>query len=150
MLIELDQFIQFIIDYRSDDRIRIFKRMKYGFRHYHIIFIIDVEPDDKNSKNTYLSRFNGGSIEITFDNRNGCIDLINHSTDDHIVIEDSEMLDKWNEKLEEIVNEGIGEKVTQIMEDALASCYKKDLYRIYKMKYLFGDDDSDTKTDLDI
>lgn len=147
MLIELDQFIQFLIDHRSDDRIRISKKMKYGFRHYHLHFIIDVEPDE-NKNLTFLGRFNG-SIEIVFDNRNKCIDLFDHSSDEHIVIEDLELLEKWNDILEEIVNVDIGSKVTQMMEEALAACYRKDLHRIYKMKYLFDDEEDNTKTDLD-
>jgi hypothetical protein len=148
MLTELDQFIQFLIDHQSDDRVRISKKMKYGFRHYHLLFVIDDEPEEsKNSNHPFLARFSG-SVEIVFDNRNKCIDLFDHSSDEHIVIEDLELLEKWNDVLEQIVNVDIGVRVTRIMESALAACYRKDLHRIYKMKYLFDEED-DTKTDLD-
>lgn len=148
MLKELDQFIQFLIDHKSDDGVRISKKMKYGFRYYHLLFVIDDEPEEsKNSNHPFLARFSG-SVEIVFDNRNKCIDLFDHSSDEHIVIEDLELLEKWNDVLEQIVNVDIGARVTRMMESALAACYRKDLHRIYKMKYLFDEED-DTKTDLD-
>lgn len=142
MMEELDQFIQFLIDHISDDRISLSKKMKYGFRHYHLLFVIDAEPEDNSNKNSYMSRFNG-SVEIVFDNRNRCIEVFDHLKDDSIMIEDSELMDKWNPILEEIVNQNIGSKVVGIMENAIASCYRKDLHREYKIKFLDIEEDDD-------
>lgn len=146
MLKELDQFIQFLIDHIADDRIRLSKKMKYGFRHYYLTFVIDAEPEDGNQKVNYF-RWNG-SVEIVFDNRNNCIEVID-SDDRTLVIEDQELLNKWNLILEKLVNKDIGPKIQDLMESALASCYRKDLHREYKMKDLFDEgQDNQEETDF--
>ena len=134
MIKELDNFIQFLIDNRADERIRLVKKIKYGFRHYYLTFMIDGEPDQGN-KNLFL-QFNG-SVEIVFDNRNRCIEIIDHLEENQVIVEDQELLEKWNPILEDMMNHNIGQKIQRVMESSLSACYKKDLYRIYQMNNLF-------------
>jgi hypothetical protein len=142
MLIELDEFIQFLVDHISDDRVRLSKKMKYGFRYYYLTFFIDDEPEDPKSSQSI--RFGYSSVDIIFDNRNLCIEVHEHRKDKQFVIEDSDLLNKWNPILEDIVNINIGDKIRTLMEDSLSACYRKDLHREYKMKFLGIDEEEDS------
>ena len=74
----LDNMIQFLMDHIDrDDRISVIKKMKYGFRHYHLILSIDEENTNLNSnQNHYHFR---ESLEINFDNRNKCIEIMSYN-----------------------------------------------------------------------
>jgi hypothetical protein len=144
---EIDQFLQFLLEHESDERISFSKKMKYGYRYYYISFNIDEKPEDDNKKNksytnSLKSYMISDSIEIIIDNRNICIELLHDNGIENIIIEDGELVDKWSDILEEYINKNVSTKVKDVIEKALSSCYNKNLYRTYQMKKILPEDES--------
>ena len=83
---KLDKLLDFLMDNLNDDRISVFKKMKYGFRYYYISLYIDEDPNQKSNHN-YGFRYRD-NLEITFDNRNECIEFFGGNEDHPIIIED--------------------------------------------------------------
>jgi hypothetical protein len=77
---EIDEFLNFLLEHESDERISFSKKMKYGYRHYYVSFNIDDKPEDDIKKQSYVNSLRGYSIsesvEIIVDNRIACIELI--------------------------------------------------------------------------
>lgn len=144
---EIDEFLEFLLQNESDERISISKKMKFGYRNYYVNFYIDDEPEDKtkNQNQGYASlrayRIQD-SIDIVIDNRNKCIELTYDSGSSNIIVEDEELINKWNEILEEYISRDISSKTKDVIEKALSDCYKKDLHRQYQMKKILPDDES--------
>jgi hypothetical protein len=144
---EIDEFLEFLMKNESDERISISKKMKFGYRNYYVNFYIDDEPEDKtkNQNQGYGSlrayRIQD-SIDIIIDNRNTCIDLTYDSGGSNIIVEDEELINKWNDILEEYINKDISNKAKDVIEKALSDCYRKDLHRQYQMKKILPDDES--------
>lgn len=132
---KFDELLQFLIHNKSDDRISVYKKMKYGYRHYYINFYIDEDPNQSQLQNTIYKY--GGSMNITFDNRNKCIEIDGGNEDYPIIIEDQKLLEKWSNILEEIVNENIEKRIVNIFEKTLEECYNKNLHRELQMKKIF-------------
>jgi hypothetical protein len=127
----LDSYIQFLMDnIDKDSRISLTKKMKYGYRHYYLTLNIDIVDEGKNSKQNFSFR---EILEIYFDNRNKCIE-INSFDEDSIIIENEELLNKWNKILEEYINKDVDTKVKKYFEESLMKCYNKSLHREYQMK----------------
>ena len=137
-MLVVDEILNFIFEHKNDHRISIYKKMKYGFKHYYISFTIDEEPDSKNNGNTYM-RYRD-SFEISIDNRNKCIEFI-YAGDKNIIIEDDTLLDKWSTKLDEYLSDNLEYKIKSLFENVLSSCYNKNLYREYQMKKIFPEED---------
>jgi hypothetical protein len=135
----LDKFLQFFIDHKDDDRISISKKMKYGFRYYYISFYIDDDPNKNNQNYGFKYREN---LEITFDNRNECIEVFGGDEDHPLIIEDKELLKKWSFILEEIVNDNLENRIVNVFEKTLTDCYNKNLHRELQMKKIFKQDES--------
>jgi len=76
-------------------------------------------------------------MSITFDNRNKCIEIDGGNEDYPIIIEDQNLLEKWSNILEEIVNENIEKRIVNIFEKTLEECYNKNLHRELQMKKIF-------------
>jgi hypothetical protein len=142
---EIDEFLQFLLEHESDERISFSKKMKYGYRYYYISFNIDEKPEEDNNKNQSYGSLRGyritDSIEIVVDNRNTCIELIYDNSIENIIIEDKKLVDKWSNILEEYINNDVSTKVKNIIENALSSCYNKNLHRTYQMKKILPDND---------
>ena len=142
---EIDEFLQFLLDHESDDRISFSKKMKYGYRYYYVNFNIDEKPEE-GSKNQSYGSLRGyrisDSIEIVIDNRNGCIEMIYENGSENIIIEDTQLLNKWSNILEEYINKDISTKAKDVIESALSSCYNKNLHRTYQMKKILPDNES--------
>ncbi len=142
---EIDEFLQFLLEHESDERISFSKKMKYGYRYYYISFNIDEKPEDDTNKNQSFGSLRGyritDSIEIVVDNRNTCIELIYDNSIENIIIEDKKLVDKWSNILEEYINNDVSTKVKNIIENALSSCYNKNLHRTYQMKKILPDND---------
>jgi|694.fasta_scaffold11024_16 hypothetical protein len=142
---EIDEFLQFLLEHESDERISFSKKMKYGYRYYYISFNIDEKPEDDSNKNQSLRSLRGyritDSIEIVVDNRNTCVELIYDNSIENIIIEDKNLVDKWSNILEEYINNDVSTKVKNIIENALSSCYNKSLHRTYQMKKILPDND---------
>jgi hypothetical protein len=145
---EIDEFLEFLLEHESDDRISFTKKMKYGYRYYYINFNIDEKPEEENKNQSYGT--NGSfsayrisdSIEIIIDNRNGCVEMIYDNGMENIIIEDKDMIDKWNVILESYINKDISEKTKSVIENTLSSCYNKNLHREYQMKKILPDNES--------
>jgi hypothetical protein len=142
---EIDEFLHFLLEHESDERISFSKKMKYGYRYYYISFNIDEKPEDDSNKNQSLRSLRGyritDSIEIVVDNRNTCVELIYDNSIENIIIEDKNLVDKWSNILEEYINNDVSTKVKNIIENALSSCYNKSLHRTYQMKKILPDND---------
>jgi hypothetical protein len=143
---EIDEFLNFLLEHESDERISFSKKMKYGYRHYYVSFNIDDKPEDDIKNQSYVNSLRGYSIsesvEIIVDNRNACIELIYDNSMENIIIEDKKLVDKWSLILEEYINKDISKKVKDVLENALSSCYNKNLYRTYQMKKILPEDES--------
>lgn len=144
---EIDEFLEFLLQNESDERISISKKMKFGYRNYYVNFYIDDEPEDKvkNQNQGYAALRSyriQDSIDIVIDNRNKCIELTYDSGSSNIIVEDEELINKWNGILEEYISRDMSTKTKDVIEKALSDCYKKDLYRQYQMKKILPDDES--------
>ena len=144
---EIDEFLEFLLQNESDERISISKKMKFGYRNYYVNFYIDDEPEDKtkNQNQGYAALRSyriQDSIDIVIDNRNKCIELSYDSGSSNIIVEDEELINKWNGILEEYISRDLSSKTKDVIEKALSDCYKKDLYRQYQMKKILPDDES--------
>lgn len=142
---EIDEFLQFLLEHESDERISFSKKMKYGYRYYYISFNIDEKPEDDTNKNSSYGSLRGyritDSIEIVVDNRNTCIELIYDNSMENVIIEDKKLVDKWSKILEDHINNDVSTKVKEVIEHALSSCYNKNLHRTYQMKKILPDND---------
>jgi len=142
---EIDEFLHFLLEHESDERISFSKKMKYGYRYYYISFNIDEKPEDDTKKNQSFGSLRGyritDSIEIVVDNRNACVELIYDNSIENIIIEDKKLVDKWSGILEEYINKDVSTKVKDIIENALSACYNKNLHRTYQMKKILPDND---------
>jgi hypothetical protein len=144
---EIDEFLEFLMKNESDERISISKKMKFGYRNYYVNFYIDDEPEDKtkNQNQGYAALRSyriQDSIDIVIDNRNKCIELTYDSGSSNIIVEDEELINKWNVILEEYISRDLSSKTKDVIEKALSDCYKKDLHRQYQMKKILPDDES--------
>ena len=144
---EIDEFLEFLLQNESDERINISKKMKFGYRNYYVNFYIDDEPEDKtkNQNQGYAALRSyriQDSIDIVIDNRNKCIELTYDSGSSNIIVEDEELINKWNGILEEYISRDMSNKTKDVIEKALSDCFKKDLYRQYQMKKILPDDES--------
>ena len=142
---EIDEFLQFLLDHESDERISFSKKMKYGYRYYYVSFNIDDKPEEDTSKNHSYGSLRSfrvsDSIEIVVDNRNVCIEMIHDNGMENIIIEDKQLVDKWSNALEEYINKDVSTKAKDVIENALSSCYNKNLHRTYQMKKILPDND---------
>lgn len=141
---EIDEFLHFLLEHESDDRISFSKKMKYGCRYYYISFNIDEKPEEE-SKNQSFGSLRGyrisDSVEIIIDNRNCCIEMIYDNGMENIIIEDKKLVDKWSYNLEEYINTDVDSKAKDVTEKTLSSCYNKNLHRTYQMKKILPDND---------
>ena len=142
---EIDEFLHFLLDHESDERISFSKKMKYGYRYYYVNFNIDEKPEEEGKNQSYGHSLRGfrisDSVEIIIDNRNSCIEMIYDNGMENIIIEDTKLLNKWSDLLEEYINKDISTKTKDAIENALSSCYNKNLHRTYQMKKILPDND---------
>lgn len=134
---KVDKFLEFIIEHLDDPRISVFKKIKYGHRYYYVNFYIDQETNTQNKK---LFQYQD-SMEIVFDNRNYCIEIIGGEGSNSLIIEDSKLLEKWSNILEEIVSKNLENRVIDIFEKTLSECCNKNLHRELQMKKIFKQDE---------
>jgi hypothetical protein len=132
---DLDKFLNFLMENSSDKRISISKRMKYGYRHFYLIFRID-----ESSKKTGGFGYHH-SLEIVFDNRNKCVEIISGVDDKHLVIEDESFVEKWSNIFEEFLKKDLDENIGSIIDITLSSCEDKNLHREYTLRKIFKEDE---------
>ena len=142
---ELDKFISFIIGHIDDDRIDFSKKLKYGFRYYYIYINLKF-PEDTTNNN-----FRGDTKQLTIivDNRNMCIEI--GQWEDLIVFENSELVKKWSDILEEHYQKKLGPNFKFRVENFLnnTDAKDKDLWREWTMNKLFDGAIDNKKTDTE-
>lgn len=139
---EIDEFLQFLLDNESDERISISKKMKYGHRYYYLQFSIDEKPEENKSQGSIRGFRVSENVDIVVDNRNSCIEIIYDHGSENIIVEDVDLVSKWSGILEEYINKDISSKITNVIENTLSSCHNKNLHRIYQMKKILPDNES--------
>jgi hypothetical protein len=136
---EIDEFIEFIMNNKDDERVTIQKDIKYGHKNYWITFDIDSEPKTKSNTNWGTI---SGRMSIHFDRRNEAIFFSSDHTDiSSIAIEDKDLLDKWCNIIEEYIESNLKSNFRLMVDQTLASCHNKNIHREWKMKKIFDDED---------
>ena len=136
---EIDEFIEFIMNNKDDERVTIQKDIKYGHKNYWITFDIDSEP--KTKSNTHWGTISG-RMSIHFDRRNEAIFFSSDHTDiSSIAIEDKDLLDKWCTLIEEYIESNLKSNFRLMVDQTLASGHNKNIHREWKMKKIFDDED---------
>lgn len=136
-MVGLDEFLSFLIEHKDDNRITISKKMKYGYRHYYLTLSVDEEPKkDNNHPSTFRYRFSE-SLDICIDNRNKCIEILYDNGSSNILVEDSTLVDKWSQIIDDLLNENLESNLKCVIENTLSSCYNKNLHREYQMRKIF-------------
>ncbi len=134
---DLDGFISFLFKNISDSRVTFTKRMKYGYRYYHIS--LEVSRSDKDT-NGHRDRKN---FMIVIDNRNQCIEL--GEWEDTLIVEDHDLVKKWSDIFEDYYQQSLNESLYKSVEDFLSNTgpNDKDFWRQWSMDKLFDDLDKD-------
>lgn len=134
---EINKFLNFIQDNLKDDRISVYKEMKFGHRYYYISILTQT---DKN-KNNNISFNSYNQLSITLDNRNKCVVMNTTEEERSITIEDEKLLNKWSEIFEKYLNQNIDKDIKGMIHNVMSNMSDKDLYRDYQMKKIFKKDE---------
>ena len=139
MIEEIDEFIEFMMSHKDDERVTIQKDIKYGHKNYWLTFDIDQEP--KANPNNHWGSISG-RMSIHFDKRNEAIFISSDSTDiSQITIENKPLLEKWCAIIEEHIAGSLKSNFRDMVEHTLSSCHNKNIHREWKMKKIFDDED---------
>jgi hypothetical protein len=145
---ELDIFLNFVYKHIKDDRISVYKKMKYGYRHYHISVNMELSEDDNtvNALPNLFARYSSGwnQIVIVLDNRNKCIEINSSVGNEVITVENDILLNKWSEIFEEYTSSKIDESVKKLITTLFSNSKDKDLHREYIMKDIIKDDEDES------
>ena len=131
---KVNSLLEFLLENIEDKRFSVYKKYKYGFKNYYLNFYVDEDPVTKQTQQN-IYQFRDG-LEIVFDNRNKCIEIYGGSEEHPMIVEDEVLLEKWSNILEEIVSRNLEERIVDIFEKTLSTCYNKNLYRELQMKKL--------------
>lgn len=126
---ELEKFIEFLVHHRNDDRIKIYRKMKYGYKYFYIDYLSESDS----------SVYYRPSLSIVIDNRNKCIE-VSSNNEESIIIEDNNLIDYWSSKLDKMLSDEVDGKIKSIIEKTLISSDNKDLHREYLMKKIIEDE----------
>jgi len=127
---ELDSFLTHLFNNIESEDISLLKKMKYGYRHYYLNIKVEQEEETEISfsKNgLYISDFT-----IVIDNRNKCIDIFSNM--DTIVVEDTELVEKWTNIFEEYIQDNLEKTVGDLINNTFTNTNQKGLLRGYKLK----------------
>lgn len=122
---ELHEFLSFIEDNISDERIHITKRFKYGFKFYHA--------------NIGLPTTNGRTITIYLDTRHKVID-ISFDYGESLNFESEELCTKWCDILENEYQKRLPQRFDTMVNTFIEETEQtgKDFWRNWTMDRLFG------------
>jgi hypothetical protein len=131
---ELDLFLTHLFSNIESEDITLSKKMKYGYRHYYLNVKVEEENQkDTNSNNTSGLHFVGSTdFAIVIDNRNKCIDVFSNM--DNIVVEDTELVEKWTNIFEEYIQDNLEKTVGDLINNTFTNTNQKGLLRGYKLK----------------
>ena len=127
---ELDSFLTHLFNNIESEDITLSKKMKYGYRHYYLNIKVEQQEETEISfsKNgLYISDFT-----IVIDNRNKCIDIFSNM--DTIVVEDTELVEKWTNIFEEYIQDNLEKTVGDLINNTFTNTNQKCLLRGYKLK----------------
>jgi hypothetical protein len=127
---ELDSFLTHLFNSIESEDITLSKKMKYGYRHYYLNIKVEQQEETElsHSKNgLYISDFT-----IVIDNRNKCIDIFSNM--DNIVVEDTELVEKWTNIFEEYIQDNLEKTVGDLINNTFTNTNQKGLLRGYKLK----------------
>jgi hypothetical protein len=127
---ELDSFLTHLFNNIESEDISLSKKMKYGYRHYYLNIKVEQQEETElsHSKNgLYISDFT-----IVIDNRNKCIDIFSNM--DTIVVEDTELVEKWTNIFEEYIQDNLEKTVGDLINNTFTNTNQKGLLRGYKLK----------------
>ena len=138
---KVDEFIQFMMDHKSDERVSIYKDIKYGHRNYYIRFDIDKEVESKGSSIGGWQRYFRGNMTIHIDNRNQCILLYTDESDrNSIIFEEKSLVEKWSSIIEKQISDGLMAEFKTMVEQTFDRCHRKDISRDWKIKNILKDE----------
>lgn len=132
---EINKFLTFINENLEDERISVYKEMKFGHRYYYISMLTQTDKNNNISYNSY------NQLSITLDNRNKCVIVNTTDEERSITIENEELLNKWSEIFEEYLNQNIDKDIKGMIHNVMSNMSDKDLYRDYQMKKIFKKDE---------
>jgi len=141
-MIELEDFLEFILENIDDKRIEFYKKMKFGHRHFYININLKCFEKDlisiKSNKSTLGSEIK--TLSIVIDCRNHCIEF--GEWENQIVFEDSSFTEKWANKFEKIYSEKLSEKFNNKICKFFSEVdpTDRDLPRSWKMRDWFSDE----------
>jgi hypothetical protein len=127
---ELDSFLTHLFNNIESEDITLSKKMKYGYRHYYLNIKVEQQEETEISfsKNgIYISDFT-----IVIDNRNKCIDIFSNM--DTIVVEDTELVEKWTNIFEQYIQDNLEKTVGDLINNTFTNTNQKGLLRGYKLK----------------
>ena len=133
-MVELEEFLDFVIENLSDPRVDFYKKMKYGYRHYFINITLKYPEDEQRNRDSK-------TLQIIVDCRNNCIEV--GQWEEMTVFESPEVTQKWANRLEEIYQS----KLSSCLEHKISKFFNdvdpkdKDLGRRWKMKDWFNDNE---------
>ena len=139
-MVELDEFLNFVVENLLDPRVEFYKKMKYGFRHYFINITLKF-PEDENKVR------DSKTLQIIVDCRNNCIEI--GQWEELVVFESKEMTQKWADKLEEIYQSQLSIHLGAKIESFFGNVdpKDKDFGRRWKMKDWFNDEEKENPTE---
>ncbi len=125
---KLNDFLNYIWENIDDPRIQVSKKLKYGFRYYHI--------------HIHLPNNHSRCLTINVDNRNNILEL-NYDYGDSVVIESEEISKFWIDRLESHYQSRIGCNIDRIINEFIedTDVKGKDFWRDWAMNKIFGNDE---------
>jgi hypothetical protein len=139
-MVELEEFLDFVVENLSDPRIEFFKKMKFGYRHYFINITLKYPEDDQRNRESK-------TLQIVVDCRNNCIEV--GQWEELVVFESTELTQKWADKLEEVYSKKLtselGLKISKFFNNVDPK--DKDFGRLWKMKDWFNDEEKENPTE---
>ena len=132
---EISKFLNFIYDNLEDERVSVFKEMKYGHRYYYISILLKTEVEQTVNTSSFNSY---NQLTITLDNRNKCLVMNNTDDERSLTIENEELLVKWSEIFEKHLNQNMDKDIKEMIHDVMSNMSDKDLYRDYQIKNIFN------------
>lgn len=127
---ELDNFLTHLFNNIDSGDIDLSKKMKYGYRHYYLN--IKVEQQEETEISFSKNGLYTSDFTIVIDNRNKCIDIFSNM--DTIVVEDTELVEKWTNIFEEYIQDNLEKTVEDLINNTFTNTNQKGLLRGYKLK----------------
>lgn len=129
---KLNDFLNYVWENLDDPRVQVIKKIKYGYRYYHVTL--------------HLPNINSRCLSINVDNRSYIIEL-NYDYGDSVVIESEEISKFWMDKFENYYQSQVESNIDRIIGDFIEETEPKgkDFWRDWNMNKIFSDRINDEK-----